>query len=196
MDIDALDGRKTFTYDKKNFANLPQFVSDLHKVNMKFIPIVEIGISSDGKPGTYEAYDLGKEMDIFVKNSTGQDIIGHVWPGNTVFPDYTNPKSWIYWTKVFADYHKTIEFDGAWIDMNDPSSDYDGSSVGCPNIPLENPPYVPQADDAPLRKNTLCMSAKHYDGLHYDIHNLYATYEAKATNMSVHLAHHTKFLHC
>ena len=34
----------------------------------------------------YEAYDLGVEMDIFLKAHDGSDFLGLVWPGVTVYP--------------------------------------------------------------------------------------------------------------
>lgn len=34
----------------------------------------------------YEAYDLGVEMDIFLKADNGSDFLGLVWPGVTVYP--------------------------------------------------------------------------------------------------------------
>ncbi len=84
---------------------------------------------------------------------------------------------------MFAKFHKQLSYDGAWIDMNEPSNFIDGSSTGCPQNQLENPQYVPNAGSLPLRRTTLCMSAKQFAGLHYDLHNLYGFSEAIATNM-------------
>lgn len=79
--------------------------------------------------------------------------------------------------------HDQIAFDGAWIDMNDPSNFLSGSFSGCPNSPLEKPPYTPAVDGGYLNYKTLCMTAKHYIGLHYDVHNLYGIAEAIVTNL-------------
>ena len=38
----------------------------------------------------YEAYDLGVEMDIFLKADNGSDFLGLVWPGVTVYPGEYN----------------------------------------------------------------------------------------------------------
>jgi lysosomal alpha-glucosidase len=67
--------------------------------------------------------------------------------------------------------------------MNEPSNFLDGAFNGCPNTPLENPQYVPGAGNDPLKHKTVCMSAKQYAGLHYDVHNLYGFTEAIATNV-------------
>ncbi|CAG2184009.1 unnamed protein product, partial [Oppiella nova] len=118
-DIDAMNANKDFTYDEKNFAKLPQFVQNLHNIGMKYIPMFDPGISASEPRGTYPPFDMGMDLNIFVKNSTGQPFIGRVWTGKpTVWPDFTDPKTQIYWTQMFAKYHKELEFDGAWIDMN------------------------------------------------------------------------------
>ena len=134
-DIDAMENHLDFTYDQAKFAKLPQFVDDLHKVGMKYIPMFDPGISAKEEPGKYPPYDLGIEMDIFIKNSSGKPFIGKVWPGPTVFPDYTNPKATDYWTKLFDDYHKVIPYDGSWIDINEPSIFVPGSEQGSRHVP-------------------------------------------------------------
>ena len=67
--------------------------------------------------------------------------------------------------------------------MNEPSNFLDGALNGCPNNSLENPQYIPGANNDPLRRHTVCMNAKQYAGLHYNVHNLYGFTEAIATNM-------------
>jgi lysosomal alpha-glucosidase len=86
----------------------------------------------------------------------------------------------VWWAKQLKDFHKEVQFDGVWIDMNEPSNVYDGQQGGCPASPLESPPYTPGIVN-PIQRRTICMTAKHYAGPHYNIHNMYAIYEAKAT---------------
>ena len=172
-----------FTYDQKTYPKLPEFVSNLHKAGMKYVPMFDPGISANEKPGTYAPFDFGLQMNIFIRNSNGKPIIGRSHPGNAVWPDFTNPKAFLYWTKLFSDYHKSIEFDGSWIDMNEPSVFAEGSIYGCPNTSLENPQYVPGAGSDELWHTTLCMSAQQKAGLHYDVHSLYGMTQAIATNM-------------
>jgi alpha-glucosidase, putative (fragment) len=132
--------------------------------------------------GTYEPYDKGIEMDIFVKNISNQLMIGKVWNRkSTVWPDFTNEKTIDYWTQEFASFYSKIKFDGAWIDMNEPANMLNGGFEGCPDDVLEHPHYVPGG--TPLSTKTMCMTAKHKIGNHYDVHSLYGLYEAHATNM-------------
>jgi len=65
--------------------------------------------------------------------------------------------------------------------MNEPSNFVVGSLTGCPESSLETPPYVPSIAGGRLSVQTLCMTAKHYNGLHYDLHSLYGYSEGIVT---------------
>ncbi len=103
-------------------------------------------------------------MNVFIKTlDTNEPLVGAVWPGNTVFPDFTNPNTSIWWAEVASKYHEVVPFDGIWIviskinywnliqilnnhnlkDMNEPSNFVDGSLSGCTNSTYDNPPYTP-----------------------------------------------------
>ncbi|GFY49527.1 lysosomal alpha-glucosidase [Trichonephila inaurata madagascariensis] len=184
-DIDYMDNNKDFTYDKENFAGLPEFVDDLHSKGMHYVIMTDPGISCSEKPGTYPPYDDGLKDDIFVKNPDGTVFRGKVWTdGETVYPDFSHPKTASYWQKLFADFHGKIKYDGVWIDMNEPSNFYDGGKDGCMKSSFEDPPYLPNGN-LPLRHKTLCMTAKHYSTIHYNEHNLVAYREAAATNQAL-----------
>ncbi|KAI1296675.1 Lysosomal alpha-glucosidase [Halotydeus destructor] len=183
-DIDAMAVHDDFTYDKTNFSGLPDHVKTLHDKGMKWVPILDPGVSNK-EDGAYAPYDDGMALDVFVKNQDGTTLQGKVWNRNTtVFVDFTNPKAFLYWAKQAESFYKEIPFDGLWIDMNEPYNFLNGSIVGCPEEdPLENPQYVPGGD--PLHIHTLCMTAKHYLGNHYDVHSLYAHYETAASNYAL-----------
>ena len=55
------------------------------------------------------------ELDVFVKDSKGQPLVGKVWPGLTVYPDFFSPNAQTYWTEQIANFQKQIKFDGLWI---------------------------------------------------------------------------------
>lgn len=184
-DIDYMNKNNDFTYDRVNYAGLPEFVDELHSVGMHYVPIIDPGISNAETPGTYPPFDDGLEMGIFIKNWTGQIFIGKVWNSvSTVFPDFTHPKAADYWTEQIENYHNKVKIDGAWIDMNEPSNFYNGQINGCPPSRFENPPYVPGGIE-PLKTKTLCMTCWQYASLHYNVHNLYGLYEAIATNIAL-----------
>jgi len=181
-DLDYTSNFLDFTYNKTTFSNLPNMVQDLHANDQKYVMIIDPGISNQQEPGTYPPYDEGLASGIFVRQpNSNKPIEGIVWPGKTVFPDFFNPKTKDYWKAQLKAYRCKIPFDGVWIDMNEPSNFATGSTTNCPDNNLENPPYVPKVSGYKLIDKTLCMSARHYNYSHYDVHNLYGLFEMKAT---------------
>ncbi|TRZ01375.1 hypothetical protein DNTS_034928 [Danionella cerebrum] len=179
-DLDYADHRRVFTFDPDRFGDLPRMVEDFHQLGMKYVLILDPGISSSS-PASYKPFDDGLKRGVFITNSTGQILIGKVWPGPTVFPDFTNPIARDWWTDCIRDFLKRVPVDGLWIDMNEPSNFVQGSVDGCPDSDLEKPPYTPALIGGQLSSGTLCASAQQYLSSHYNLHNLYGLTEAMAT---------------
>lgn len=186
-DIDYMDQKKDFTYDPVNFKGFPEFVKELHNNGQKLVIILDPAISNNSfSSNPYGPYDRGSAMKIWVNSSDGiSPVIGKVWPGTTVFPDYTSPNCAVWWTKEFELFHKEVEFDGIWIDMNEVSNFIDGSFSGCSQNNLNYPPFTPKVLDGYLFSKTLCMDAVQHWGKQYDVHNLYGYSMAIATAKAV-----------
>lgn len=184
-DLDYADKRRVFTFDPQRFGDLPEMVEDLHQKGMKYILILDPGISSSSSTGTYPPFDEGQRRGVFIRNATGQTLIGKVWPGPTAFPDFTNPETTVWWEDCIREFHSRVPVDGLWIDMNEPASFVQGSVDGCPDSDLENPPYVPRMVGGRLNSGTLCMSAQQNLSSHYNLHNLYGLTEASATHRAL-----------
>ena len=121
LDIDGLNNFEMFTINKKFKEITPYIKNNIHKDGGKFIPIVDIGFSYENKRNPY--IKLGEELDIFIKsNYTKENLIGKVWPGKTVFPDFFNPKISEFWNKGLGDYYNLVKYDGIWLDMNEPAN--------------------------------------------------------------------------
>ncbi|KAG8565047.1 hypothetical protein GDO81_012689 [Engystomops pustulosus] len=155
-----------------------EVVRNMSKANMPLDP----AISSTAPPGTYPPYDDGLKRDVFIRNATGQPLVGKVWPGLTVFPDFTNPETFYWWYDMVKSYHDQVPFDGMWIDMNEPSNFVAGSVDNCPDNNIENPPYVPAVVGGTLRRATICASSQQHLSSHYNLHNLYGLSEAIASH--------------
>ncbi|NXM66690.1 LYAG glucosidase, partial [Serilophus lunatus] len=183
-DLDYADAKRDFTFNKKSFKDYPEMVQDFHRYGLRYIMIVDAGISSSGPPGTYKPYDEGLERGVFIRNATGQPLIGKVWPGPTAFPDFTNPETHEWWHDMVKDFHDQVPFDGMWLDMNEPSNFVEGSQDGCPNNNLEQPPYVPGVFGGRLQAGTICASSQQYLSSHYNLHSLYGLTEAIASHNS------------
>ena len=121
IDIDSLDKFEIFTIDRK-FKEMPNYVDNtIHKDGGKFVPIVDLGISYENMRNPL--IKLGNSLDIFIKsNYTKKPLIGKVWPGKTVFPDFLNPKIKKFWFTGLEDYYRLIKYDGIWLDMNEPAN--------------------------------------------------------------------------
>ncbi|NXT18858.1 LYAG glucosidase, partial [Syrrhaptes paradoxus] len=181
-DLDYMDAKRDFTFNKKSFKDFPEMVRDFHHRGLRYIMIVDPGISSSAPPGTYRPYDEGLKRGVFIRNATGQPLIGKVWPGPTAFPDFTNPETHTWWHDMVKDFHDQVPFDGMWIDMNEPSNFMEGSQDGCPSNSLEQPPYVPGVFGGRLRAGTICASSQQYLSSHYNLHSLYGLTEAIASH--------------
>ena len=122
IDIDAMDKYQIFTLDKKNFGDLPNVIkNNIHANYAKFVPIIDLGIA-------YDPYDkneyakIGDENNLFIKSGyTKENLLAKVWPKKTVFPDFFNPKINKIWDFGLDQYYEIVDYDGIWLDMNEPA---------------------------------------------------------------------------
>ena len=121
IDIDAMENYKIFTLNKQLFKNLPKVVDNIHKNQAKFIPIIDIAFSSyDDDMTIYNK--IGDENNLFIKSGyTNKNLFGKVWPKKAVFPDFFNPNIKKIWDYGLDNYLKIIDYDGIWLDMNEPA---------------------------------------------------------------------------
>ncbi|XP_077869813.1 lysosomal alpha-glucosidase-like, partial [Saccoglossus kowalevskii] len=108
-DIDCAVAYTDCTLNKKVFGDLPKFIDELHNNGQHYIHIMDPGIAADSAPGTYEPFDLGKKMDIFIKLD-GKYIEGKVWTNVTVFPDFINPRTSEWWYQMISEWYKKSTF--------------------------------------------------------------------------------------
>nr|XP_025715411.1 lysosomal alpha-glucosidase isoform X1 [Callorhinus ursinus]XP_025715412.1 lysosomal alpha-glucosidase isoform X1 [Callorhinus ursinus]XP_025715413.1 lysosomal alpha-glucosidase isoform X1 [Callorhinus ursinus]XP_025715414.1 lysosomal alpha-glucosidase isoform X1 [Callorhinus ursinus]XP_025715415.1 lysosomal alpha-glucosidase isoform X1 [Callorhinus ursinus]XP_025715417.1 lysosomal alpha-glucosidase isoform X1 [Callorhinus ursinus] len=184
-DLDYMDAKRDFTFNKDGFRDFPAMVQDLHQDGRRYVMIVDPAISSSSPPGSYRPYDEGLRRRVFITNETGQPLIGKVWPGFTAFPDFTSPEALDWWQDMVSEFHAQVPFDGMWIDMNEPSNFVKGSVDGCPDNDLENPPYVPGVVGGTLRAATICASSRQFLSTHYNLHNVYGLTEALASHRAL-----------
>ena len=119
-DIDILDRALDFTVNPTEFAGLSEFVDNLHEVGMKFVTILDPCISTGEPAGSYPPFDEGNALDIWVKNASGQPLLGKVWPADySYFPNYSNPVTQDWWVRNIDTFFGKLEWDGLWIDMNE-----------------------------------------------------------------------------
>lgn len=118
LDIDYMEGYRVFTYARKHFHD-PQ--SDMAKVQArgyKVVPIIDPGVK---KEKGYSVYESGHAAGVFCRNSAGGEFTGVVWPGYSVFPDFSLERTQTWWADLVAGFLATGP-DAVWLDMNDPST--------------------------------------------------------------------------
>jgi len=182
-DIDYMRSYLDFTFDPNAYGTLPQFVNYLHSNGQRYVVITDPGISNTQPAGSYQPYTDGISMNIFVKDSQGQNWQGQVWPGWTNFPDFSNPQAESYWEKQISAFHSQVGFDGLWIDMNEIATT--GSSELCPVDKYTQPPYEPNVAGNLSDKNMCTDNVFYGNQLEYNIHSLYGYNEMVATKTAL-----------
>ena len=118
-DIDYMDGYRLFTWDQVDFPDPAGLNRDLKAAGIRVVTIVDPGVKRE--PG-YPVYDSGRERKAFCQTASGREYVGKVWPGDTVFPDFTLEHVRDWWAGWLADFLRDSAVDGAWLDMNDPAT--------------------------------------------------------------------------
>ncbi|MCF8050961.1 MAG: hypothetical protein K9L59_06965 [Desulfobacterales bacterium] len=118
LDIDYMDGYRVFTFDAEHLPRPSETAAALGSRGFRVVPILDPGVKKEKGYGVYES---GSEADVFCRTGAGTEFIGEVWPGLTVFPDFSLPEARSWWAdhaRIFFE----AGFSGAWLDMNDPST--------------------------------------------------------------------------
>ena len=117
LDIGYMDGYRVFTVGGDKFDDPATTFQKLLESGHPVVPIIDPGVKRE--PG-YAVYDSGVQANIFCKNPEGHDFVGLVWPGLTVFPDFSREDARAWWAEKVEAFARQGLI-GAWLDMNDPS---------------------------------------------------------------------------
>ncbi|KMZ74955.1 alpha-glucosidase, family GH31 [Zostera marina] len=170
MDIDYMDGFRCFTFDKEKFPDPKCLTDDLHAIGYKAIWMLNPGIKHE--PG-YFVYENGTENDVWTLNKDKETYVGCVWPGPSVFPDYTQEKTRMWWAELVKDFASN-GVDGIWNDMNEPG------------IFLNIQKNMPESN---IHRGDIELGG-HQN--HSQYHNIYGTLMAKATYEGMKMAEPNK----
>jgi len=119
FDIDYQQGNAPFTVNREYFPTFEKMISDFRVQGMHTILITDLHIKKDPNHG-YAPYDSGMTNDVFVKNPDGSVFVGTVWPGESVFPDFTLTRVRDWWGGLYKDF-VGMGAAGFWNDMNEPA---------------------------------------------------------------------------
>jgi alpha-glucosidase len=138
-------------------------IKQLSAENFHVVAITDLHVAKCPEHG-YQPYDSGIAGDHFVKSPDGSIYSGSVWPGPSVFPDFTRAQTREWWGSLYRDFAK-MGIAGFWNDMNEPSVF---------NTPTGTMPedVVHRIDEPGFTKRT---------ALHAEVHNVYGMENARAT---------------
>ena len=119
LDLDYMDGFRIFQTSDEMFPEGAQVTADkLADRGRRIVPIIDPGVKFE--PG-YPVYDDGHSREVFCLNAEGTEFVGMVWPGETVFPDFSLPTTRSWWSSYVKEFAQS-GFGACWLDMNDPST--------------------------------------------------------------------------
>jgi alpha-glucosidase len=119
LDIDYQEGYAPFTINRQYFPTFEKMVGDLRDQGFHLITITDLHIKKN-PDHNYFPYDSGMKNDVFVKNPDGSVYVGPVWPGDSVFPDFTLTRVRDWWGTLYKDF-AGMGVAGFWNDMNEPA---------------------------------------------------------------------------
>ena len=163
LDIDFQEKNRPFTVDTKGFPDFAGMVAQLKNQNFHVVAITDLHIAKLPGKG-YPPYDSGIAGDHFVKNPDGSVYSGVVWPGPSVFPDFTRKQTREWWGSLYRKL-SCEGVSGFWNDMNEPSI-FDVASGTMPED------VVHRIDEPGFAKRT---------ATHAEIHNVYGMENSRAT---------------
>lgn len=148
--------RRGFTVDSGRFPDLPGLASALRGKGVRLVSVVEPTVCAEAGEAVY---DGGRDEDAFVRDASGASVRGLGWPGEVVYPDFTDPRTRKWWGGLYAE-RLERGFAGFCHETNDPVS---FAAFGDPTLP---------------------RSARHSlesrGGDHREAHNVYALAMARA----------------
>ena len=152
LDIHYMDRYRVFTWHPRRFPQPAAMHRELATLGFRTMAIVDPGVSV----APYTVHDTLLNGDMLLTRSDGQPYVGKVWPGATVFPDFTQARTRETWGLL----HRRLTAAGVagfWNDMSDPV--FRAGDV-----------YDPLAEDV-----------QHHGVPHAWVRNLYANGMAEAT---------------
>jgi alpha-glucosidase len=163
LDIDFQDRNRPFTVDTKAFPDLKKLAGDMNATGIRLVAITDLHVAALPDQG-YAPYDSGLKGDHFVRNADGSLYVAPVWPGASVFPDFTREATRRWWGGLFGEL-LDVGIAGIWADMNEPAV----FNTPTKTMPLDVRHRIEGDDFAPREAN------------HAEAHNIYGMMNVRAT---------------
>ncbi|MDP1579242.1 MAG: glycoside hydrolase family 31 protein [Candidatus Didemnitutus sp.] len=179
LDIHYMDAYRVFTWDRTRFPDPSGLMKRLAEKGLRVVTIVDPGVKYQPPvPGaidpatdrdlassheSYYVYNEGLAGDYFLRQKDGSLYIGEVWPGQSVFVDYTRADARQWW----GEGHRALTergVAGIWTDMNEPADFLDQTGERHKDIVFDD---LGQRAPYAKHRNTfaLLMARATYEGL-------------------------------
>lgn len=119
FDIDYQQANTPFTVGRESFPHFEKMISDFKALGFHSVLITDMHIKHD-PGGAYAPFNTGMNIDAFVKKADGSLYVAPVWPGPSVFPDFTLSRVRDWWGALYKDF-VGMGASGFWNDMNEPA---------------------------------------------------------------------------
>jgi alpha-glucosidase len=163
MDIDYQDRDRPFTVNRKIFPDMGKLNRDMNAKGIRLVAITDLHIAYLPNQG-YAPYDSGLAGNHFVRKADGSLYVAPVWPGPSVFPDFTRAATRSWWGGLYKDFIAD-GFSGFWNDMNEPAV----FETPTKTMPIDNIHRI-ESDDFAAR-----------DASHAEIHNVFGMQNTRGT---------------
>jgi alpha-glucosidase len=118
LDIDYMSEFRCFTWDERHFPAPAELIAELKTQGFQTVVMIDPGIKVDEN---YEVYSEGVKNNYYLKRPNGALMVGQVWPGASVYPDFTNKKVCEWWGNLYQKLYNEQQVAGFWNDMNEPA---------------------------------------------------------------------------
>jgi Alpha-glucosidases, family 31 of glycosyl hydrolases len=118
LDIDYMRGYRDFTFDPERFADAKKMLTELADQGIRVVTIIDPGLKVDPE---FKPYQEGLAKGYYIRKAkSSEPYEGWVWPGLSVWPDFTRAEVRQWW----AEQHQGLfeqGVSGIWDDMNEPT---------------------------------------------------------------------------
>ncbi len=118
LDIDYMDGFRSWTWSPSGFPDPKGLVSGLADIGFKVVAIIDPGLKVDP---LWPIYQQGLSGGHFLEEAAGKPFVGTVWPGDSAYPDFTRPQTRAWWAGLTPAL-TSVGVRGIWLDMNEPAN--------------------------------------------------------------------------
>ncbi|MFZ2875186.1 MAG: TIM-barrel domain-containing protein [Phycisphaerales bacterium] len=202
MDIDYMEAFRVFTFDRGHFPDPAGLNADLRGIGFHNVWMIDPGMKADDARGPADRpesdlarepqsaraareqelaryrsmLESGRQANVYVKNASGAEFRGAVWPGDCVFPDFTTPVVRAWWASLYRPF-LAHGVSGVWNDMNEPAL----FNVESKTMPLDNR----HQGDPSMRTPAGTPQGSRSAGTHARYHNVYGMQMIRGTREGI-----------